>query len=148
MQIMSSDGKEKFSIVECKDLAIKHDADGSLEFDICGTKGRKRAQWVDAHLGVLKVEGVDSPVLSMHLEEEGFWCENLTVPDPPEPDPTALGLDERYDENDWSPPDEAIWEWEANVVFDEDQLREARVRSNQLYILLISKGWIPPRKTE
>lgn len=148
MQIMSSGGKEKFSIVECKDLAIKNGASDSLEFDICGTKGSKRARWLDADMGVLKVEGLDKPMLSVHLEEEGFWCENLTIPDPPEPDPAQLGLDEGYDNTEWNPPDEAIWEWEGNSIFDEEQVRAARVRSNQLYILLISKGWIPPRKTE
>lgn len=140
--------KEQVSLPECKELAIKNNASSTLEFDICGTKGQKHARWVDAHMGVLMVDGFPNPMLSIQLEEEGFWCENLTVPDLPEPDPAQLGLDEEYDSAEWNPPDEAIWEWEGMNVFDEEQVRAARVRSNQLYILLISKGWIPPRKSE
>lgn len=69
-------GLDKMTIHQCEELAKKFD--GKTEFDLCGPKGKKRAEWLDPWMGLFKIEGSDGFVMvSDFAFMSDLWCENL-----------------------------------------------------------------------
>jgi len=70
-------GLEKMSIQQCESLAKKFDYDGAT-FDLCGPKGRIKAKWLDAYMGIFMLEGSDGFNMTNQFEfNPDVWCENL-----------------------------------------------------------------------
>jgi hypothetical protein len=70
-------GLEKLTIQQCQRLAEKAGFD-SATFDLCGPKGKLKAKWLDAYMGMFQVEGSDGFMMTRQLEfNPDVWCENL-----------------------------------------------------------------------
>ena len=70
-------GLKQLSILQCQKLAKEVGFD-STQFDLCGPKGKKKAKWIDAHLGILEIEGVEGAVIVHSLAfVQHLWCENV-----------------------------------------------------------------------
>jgi hypothetical protein len=82
-------GLSKLTIHQCEELAKKYD--GDTAFDLCGPLGRKRATWLDPHMGLFKIDGSDGFVM---VKDFAFipdiWCENLVPTDLDKPVESTL----------------------------------------------------------
>jgi hypothetical protein len=74
-------GLEKMSILQCQEAAKKFGFD-SVTFDLCGPKGKVKAKWLDAYMGMFKIEGQDGFIISQQIQfSPDTWCENLMPTD-------------------------------------------------------------------
>ena len=70
-------GLEKMTINQCERLAQDLDFDGAT-FDLCGPKGKLKAKWLDAYMGLFQIEGQEGFVMTRQFEmRPDVWCENL-----------------------------------------------------------------------
>jgi hypothetical protein len=70
-------GLEKMNINQCERLAKEVGFDKAT-FDLCGPKGRVKAKWLDAHMGIFQIEGSEGFVMTRQFEfNPDVWCENL-----------------------------------------------------------------------
>ena len=67
------------SLVQCRNKAQELGYD-SMTFDLCGSKGKRKAQWVDAFMGVFMVEGELGVFFEREYRHLDMWCDNLKVP--------------------------------------------------------------------
>jgi len=82
-------GIEKMNILQCEEFAKKSGQYNSMEFFLCGPKGKLKAKWLDAYYGFFQIEGQDG---FLRAQEFAFnptvWCEIGEImeqlPDPPE----------------------------------------------------------------
>lgn len=72
---------EKMTFDQCARKAQDADAHDRAEFEIVGSAGRIRAHWLDSYMGLLIGEGQKGFWMSRDLEDMGFHCENLTIPE-------------------------------------------------------------------
>ena len=72
-------GLDKLSINQCESIAKKMGFD-HMTFDLCGPKGKRKAKWLDAYMGLFQVEGSDGFMMTRQLEfQPDVWCENLQM---------------------------------------------------------------------
>jgi hypothetical protein len=69
---------ERMSLVECEDKARDEGFD-TATFDLCGPGGRKKCQWLDAYMGMFRMDGESGFVMTNDLKRMGFWCENFNA---------------------------------------------------------------------
>lgn len=70
-------GLEKMNILQCQALAKKIGFD-STAFDLVGPNGRMKAKWIDAYLGLFKLEGQDGFILVNQIQFiSDLYCENV-----------------------------------------------------------------------
>ncbi len=70
-------GLEKMTIHQCQHLAEKLGFD-STEFYLCGPKGKMKAKWLDAYMGLFQVG--DEPgfnTVGQIALASNLWCEGL-----------------------------------------------------------------------
>jgi hypothetical protein len=71
-------GLEKATIHQCQELAKKFGYDGTT-FDLCGPKGKLKAKWLDAYMGLFEIEGQEGFSMTKQFEFiPDVWCENIT----------------------------------------------------------------------
>jgi hypothetical protein len=72
-------GLPKMTIQQCQ-LVAKRLGFDTTTFDLCGPKGKLKAKWLDAHLGMFQTE--DSKGFMMVNQwalAPDVWCENVMV---------------------------------------------------------------------
>ena len=70
-------GLEKLTINQCESLAKKMGFDKTT-FDLCGPKGKLKAKWLDAYMGIFHIDGQEGFVMTRQFEfNPDVWCENL-----------------------------------------------------------------------
>lgn len=70
-------GFENMNILQCQALAKKIGFD-STAFDLVGPKGRMKAKWIDAYLGLFKVEGQNGFIMVNDVQLiPDLYCENI-----------------------------------------------------------------------
>ncbi len=70
--------KDKFSLLECEQLAKDLDAHDSMTFDLVGPKGRVSAKWLDAYFGFFMIDGQEGfNSVSQFQYATDIHCENL-----------------------------------------------------------------------
>ena len=69
-------GLERMTINQCERLA--KDLGTNATFDLCGPKGKIKAKWLDAYMGLFQIEGSEGFVMTRQFEmRPDVWCENL-----------------------------------------------------------------------
>ena len=77
----ASVGLEKLSIQQCESLVKKLGFDKAT-FDLCGPKGKLKAKWLDAYMGIFQIEGQEGFSMTRQFEfHPDVWCENLQFGD-------------------------------------------------------------------
>lgn len=66
----------KITIKECEECAQKIGFD-SATFELHGPMGSKKCTWLDAYMGIFKVEGAKGFSMVSDFERYNVWCENL-----------------------------------------------------------------------
>jgi hypothetical protein len=75
-------GLERMNINQCQRLAEKIGFDKAT-FDLCGPKGKLKAKWLDAYMGIFQIAGQEGFVMTRQFEfQPDVWCENLMVEEP------------------------------------------------------------------
>lgn len=70
-------GIEKMTLPQCEELA-KDVGFNSATFDLVGPKGRFKAKWLDAYMGLFELEGQKGFIRAKDLMfATDLWCENL-----------------------------------------------------------------------
>lgn len=80
-------GLERLTIHQCEDFAQKlaSSGPGKVFFDLCGPKGKKRAEWLDPWMGLLRLEGDKGFIMVSDLTyASDLWCENVRLGETPE----------------------------------------------------------------
>jgi len=91
-------GLEKVSILQCEEMAKRIGYD-TMEFDLCGPKGKKPAIWIDAYLGLLQIKGNEKMIMTRQLMfVQDLWCENLRLPEKYEQTGRTISMKEREEE--------------------------------------------------
>lgn len=78
--IEKSIGLEKLSILQCQQLA-KTIGYNTATFDLCGPKGKLKAKWLDAYMGIFQI-GEESGGFNMVSQFQylpDIYCTNLQV---------------------------------------------------------------------
>jgi hypothetical protein len=69
----------KISLIECREMAKEIGFD-SCHFDLVGPKGKIKAKWLDAYLGLLQIDKQKGFIMSNQLRFfNDLWCENIHV---------------------------------------------------------------------
>ncbi len=70
-------GLEKMNILQCQAIA-KDIGFNSATFDLVGPKGRIKAKWLDAYMGMFEIEGMDGIVMAKQFQYlPDVYYENL-----------------------------------------------------------------------
>lgn len=70
-------GLEKMNILQCQEAAQDIGFD-SATFDLVGPKGRIKAKWRDAYMGIFQLDGSDGFVMVRQFQFiPDIYCENL-----------------------------------------------------------------------
>lgn len=72
--------RDRASINDCERLACQCDASDSATFEIVGPTGRIKAKWLDAYMGILRVEGEDGFCMTRDFDRPDIHCENFAIP--------------------------------------------------------------------
>jgi hypothetical protein len=70
--------REKASINDCRRLAEQSACDGAY-FDLVGPTGRIRAKWLDAYMGLLRIEGESGFCKASDFDRPDIYCENFAL---------------------------------------------------------------------
>jgi hypothetical protein len=72
-------GLEKMNILQCQ-AAAKQFGFNSTTFDLVGPKGRMKAKWIDAYMGIFGLEGQDGFAMVHQIQFiPNLHCENLSL---------------------------------------------------------------------
>lgn len=69
------------SINDCMQLAQDSEAFDTATFDLVGPRGRIKAKWLDAYMGLLQVEGDSGFCMARDFDRHDIHCENFDIPD-------------------------------------------------------------------
>jgi len=73
---------EGVSILQCQEIAKDVDASDSMTFELHGPKGKKKAKWLDAYMGLFQIEGEDGFFMVKDFKyAPGLICKNLNKGD-------------------------------------------------------------------
>ena len=73
--------RERASIHDCEALAISSGAYDRATFDLVGPLGRIGARWLDAHMGLIEIDGQDGFLMSRDFDSPLIRCENFAIPE-------------------------------------------------------------------
>lgn len=76
--------QKRMTIIQCEAIAKDIGFDCAT-FDLCGPKGRMKAKWLDAYMGMFEIEGQAGFILTRQVQfAENLWCENLMPANKPD----------------------------------------------------------------